>query len=116
MATTTITKPRQVERPVKRRSGVARLRQASPLTYFALIAAVVLSIFPLYFMVVGATLTNDELFKVPPRLIPGSHVIQNLRIVFGNEDANLAKGLLNSVIICSCVTISVVFFSSLAGF
>jgi cellobiose transport system permease protein len=114
--TTTIAQPLQVERPVKRRRRGAELRRASPLTYFALIAAIVLSIFPLYFMVVGATLTNDELFKVPPRLIPGSHLFQNLRIVFGNEDANIGKGLLNSVIICSCVTLSVVFFSSLAGF
>lgn len=118
MATTIAQRPTQdVEQPVRRgRRGTVRLWQASPLTYIALILALVLSIFPLYFMVIGATVTNDELFKVPPRLIPGGNAIQNLKTVFANQDANIGTGLLNSVIISSCVTVSVVFFSSLAGF
>ncbi|MBO0868523.1 MAG: carbohydrate ABC transporter permease [Micromonosporaceae bacterium] len=92
------------------------LWRASPLTYLTLIAAIALSIFPLYFMLVGATLSNDELYRVPPRLIPGGQLIANLRAVFSHEDVSIGKGLLNSVIISSCVTVSVVFFSSLAGF
>src|SRR5215475_530630 len=90
--------------------------RASPLTFLTLIVAVALSIFPIYFMVVGATLSNDQIFKIPPPLLPGSRLISNLRAVFANEDASLSKGLMNSVIISGCVTVSVVFFSSLAGF
>jgi cellobiose transport system permease protein len=101
---------------VRRGGAAGRLWRASPLTFLTLIAAVALSIFPIYFMVVGATLSNDEIFRIPPPLLPGGHLIANLRAVFANEDASLAKGLMNSIIISSCVTLSVVFFSSLAGF
>jgi cellobiose transport system permease protein len=90
--------------------------RTSPLTFLTLVAAVALSIFPIYFMIIGATLSNDAIFKSPPPFLPGGRLITNLRTVFANQDANLAKGLLNSVIISSCVTLSVVFFSSLAGF
>ena len=102
-------KPRRVSRS-------ARLWRASPLTYLTLVAAVLLSIFPLYFMIVGATLSNDALGKYPPHLLPGGRFLTNLQHVWDNEDANVGKGLLNSIIVSSCVTVSVVFFSSLAGF
>jgi cellobiose transport system permease protein len=111
-------RPQGAPRPsrVRRGGALGRLWKSSPLTFITLVAAVALSVFPIYFMVVGATLSNDEIFKIPPPLLPGSRLGANLKAVFANEDANLAKGLLNSVIVSSCVTLSVVFFSSLAGF
>lgn len=107
-------RPKQPKR--KRMAPGARLWQASPLTYIMLVAAGILSIFPLYFMIVGATLSNDELNKYPPHLLPGGQLFTNLQRVWENDNANIATGLLNSVIVSSCVTVSVVFFSSLAGF
>jgi cellobiose transport system permease protein len=111
-------RPQRAPRPsrVRRGGALGRLWKSSPLTFITLVAAVALSVFPIYFMVVGATLSNDEIFKIPPPLLPGSRLGANLKAVFANQDANLAKGLLNSVIVSSCVTLSVVFFSSLAGF
>jgi cellobiose transport system permease protein len=100
----------------RRNSRSAQLWRASPLTYITLVAAVALSIFPLYFMIVGATLTNDAIGKYPPHLLPGGRFFTNLQRVWENGDANVGRGLLNSVIVSSCVTLSVVFFSSLAGF
>jgi cellobiose transport system permease protein len=115
--TATTTDPRAArasrERPPSRSS---QLWKASPLTYLTLVAAIVLSVFPLYFMVVGASLTNDAIGKYPPTLIPGGHLAANLRKVWDNPDANIGTGLLNSLIIAGAVTVSVVFFSSLAGF
>jgi cellobiose transport system permease protein len=103
--------------PVSRHnSRSAQLWRASPLTYITLVAAVAMSIFPLYFMIVGATLTNDAIGKYPPHLLPGGRFFTNLQRVWENGDANVGRGLLNSVIVSSCVTVSVVFFSSLAGF
>jgi cellobiose transport system permease protein len=119
MATTYASRPaRPVDRqPLKRnRHASSRLWEASPLTYLTLVLAIALSVFPLYFMVVGATLTNDALGKVPPALLPGGRLLVNLKTAFANQDANIGTGLLNSIIISSCVTISVVFFSSLSGF
>ncbi len=100
----------------RRPSRSAQLWKASPLTYITLVAACILSIFPLYFMIVSATLTNADLGTYPPHLLPGGHFLTNLRHVWDNTDANIGTGLLNSLIVASCVTVSTVLFASMAGF
>jgi cellobiose transport system permease protein len=97
-------------------AGSARLWQASPLTYIVLIFGIVLSAFPLYWMFVVATRTNDVVGSVPPPFIAGQHLGQNMRRLFDNEQAHFAKALVNSAIASSVVAVSTVFFSSLAGF
>jgi cellobiose transport system permease protein len=94
----------------------AAMWKASPLTYLTLVFALILSIFPIYFMLIGATGTNDRLNKVPPAFLPASNLAHNLSTVWNNEDAHIGKGLLNSIIVASVITVSTVFFSTLAGF
>jgi cellobiose transport system permease protein len=101
----------------KRPAGAAtRLWRASPLTYIALVVAVIISVLPLYYMVVGASRTNADLNKVPPPLTPGGNLWDNIVRVFANDEVNIGTGLKNSFIISACVTVSTVFFGSLAGF
>lgn len=97
-------------------AGSARLWQAGPLTYAALIFAIVLSAFPLYWMFVVATRTNDVVGAVPPPFIAGYHLGDNVGRLFDNEQAHFAKALVNSAIASLAVAASTVFFSSLAGF
>jgi cellobiose transport system permease protein len=97
-------------------AGSARLWQASPLTYVVLIFAIVLSAFPLYWMFVVATRTNDVVGAVPPPFIAGRHLGDNLRRLFDNEQAHFAKALVNSAVASAVVAASTVFFASLAGF
>jgi cellobiose transport system permease protein len=97
-------------------AGSARLWQASPLTYIVLIFGIALSAFPLYWMFVVATRTNDVVGAVPPPFIAGQHLGQNMHRLFANEQAHFAKALVNSAIASGVVALSVVFFSSLAGF
>ncbi len=97
-------------------AGSARLWEASPLTYTVLIFGIVLSAFPLYWMFVVATRTNDVVGAVPPPFIAGYHLGDNLKRLFDNEQAHFAKALVNSAIASAVVAVSVVFFSSLAGF
>jgi cellobiose transport system permease protein len=92
------------------------MRNASPLTYATLAAAALLSVFPLYFMLVGASQTNDTIGRYPPPLLPGDRFTANLAKVWANPDANIGTGLRNSLVVSTAVTVSVVFFSSLAGF
>ncbi|KAB2349560.1 carbohydrate ABC transporter permease [Actinomadura rudentiformis] len=108
--------------PTRGRSGrtpARRLRglwDASPLTYITLMAALVLSLFPIYWMIVVATRTNDVVSDVPPPVLPGGKFGDNVSRLFGTEDVYFAKGLINSFIASGAVTISTVFFASLAGF
>lgn len=93
-----------------------RLWRTSPATYLALVVGCALSVFPIYWMFVVATRSNDVINDVPPPLLPGGELGANVRRVFANEHAAFAYGLVNSLVVSSVVTLSVVFFSTLAGF
>jgi len=100
----------------RRRSGAARMWEASPLTYIALVISLVLSVFPLYWMLVIASRTNDSIGEVPPVLLPGGNLGENVQRVLDNPQAHFLAGIVNSIIVSSTVTFSTVLLSSLAGF
>jgi len=92
------------------------LWQANKLTYFTLLLTVLLSIFPIYFMFIVATRSNDAMGQLPPPMTPGGNFGDNVSRLLDNADAHFIKGMVNSTLVALSVTISVVFFSSLAGF
>jgi cellobiose transport system permease protein len=117
--TTTQTLPRSVApppAPPRRRGRMpgAQLWQASPLTYLALILAGVLSIFPIIWSFIIASRDNAAVYEMPPT--PGGELFNNIDRMLANEDAAFVYGLINSAVVSTVVTISVIFFSSLAGF
>ncbi|MDA0567351.1 carbohydrate ABC transporter permease [Streptomonospora sp. S1-112] len=110
-------RPAQHRRRANRRPGsLRRMRQATPLTYFALLLTLVLSVFPLWWMFVIATRTTTAASQFPPALLPGPNFGANIVRLFENPSANFTTGLLNSLIASTTVAVSVVFFCSLAGF
>jgi cellobiose transport system permease protein len=118
-ALTTPPRPRGGTRSTNGRARHGRLRalwDASPLTYVTLIVAMALSVFPIYWMIIVATRTNDAVSDMPPPMLPGGKFFDNAGRLFDNPDAYFAQGLLNSAIASGAVTISTVFFASLAGF
>ncbi|GAA2860088.1 sugar ABC transporter permease [Actinoplanes cyaneus] len=109
-ARTAVAAPKRPSR--RRRFGYPR--RASVWTYGALLAVVAGSVFPLYWSFVVSSQTSEAVAQVPPVLIPGGHLFDNIAWVFDSTD--FAQALLNSFIVSASVTISVVFFSTLAGF
>ncbi|GAA4228589.1 cellobiose transport system permease protein [Streptosporangium album] len=93
-----------------------RIWDAGPLTKVVLAFALVLSAFPIYYMFIMATRTNDEAIDTPPPLLPGGHLGENIQRLLSTEDAYFATGLINSAIVSITVTLSVVLISTLAGF
>jgi cellobiose transport system permease protein len=91
-------------------------REAGPITYLALGIGCLISLFPIYWMFVVATRANDAIADVPPSMLPGNRFAANVAKLFANFEAHFAQGLLNSAIVSTAVTVSVVFFSALAGF
>jgi cellobiose transport system permease protein len=116
--TTTQVRPIPVRPPEPpRRSGRnRRVGRAGVLTYIVLGIALVLSAFPIYWTFVAASSTNEVISQTPPQFLPGGHLMENLRRVFGFEAVDFRVALANSVIVSTCVTVSVLFFSTLAGF
>jgi cellobiose transport system permease protein len=100
----------------RRRRPGARLWEASPLTYVALIIAVILAIFPIAWSFIVASRDNSAVYKIPPPLVPGGEFLANTSRLLANDQAHFLIGLANSIFVSSVVTISVVLFSTLAGF
>jgi cellobiose transport system permease protein len=91
-----------------------RLQRAGPLTYALLAAVLVGSAFPIYWSFVVASGTTEDISRVPPPLSPGGHLLANVARVFATAD--FGRALANSLVVAGSITLSVVLFSSLAGF
>ncbi|MEV7969709.1 carbohydrate ABC transporter permease [Sphaerisporangium sp. NPDC088356] len=87
---------------------------ARTLTYLTLLAVAFFSALPLYYSVVVASRDNSALADVPPPLLPGGNLLANVERVF--DTVPFALALLNSVLVSGAIAISVMFFSTLAGF
>ncbi|MFD1148307.1 carbohydrate ABC transporter permease [Saccharothrix hoggarensis] len=110
--TSLLERPAPVASPPPRRRRAARL--PGPWTYAALIAVIAGSAFPVYWSLVVSSQTPDKVDSVPPVLVPGGNLFANIARVFDQSDFALA--MMNSLVVAGTITLSVVFFSTLAGF
>jgi cellobiose transport system permease protein len=91
-----------------------RSRSARLLPHVVLSVGVVISMFPFYWSLVLATNTSRDVFRYPPRIVPGSHLVENVRHVL--ETIDFFGSMLNTLIVAVCTTVLVLFFDSLAAF
>ncbi|ETT63320.1 binding-protein-dependent transport systems inner membrane component [Paenibacillus sp. FSL R7-277] len=82
--------------------------------YLLLILGALVSIFPFYWMFVVGTNDKGAVFHVPPLLTIGDQFFENFKRVLDKSDFFQALG--NSLFVSSMVTVSVVFFCTLAGY
>nr|WP_254553249.1 carbohydrate ABC transporter permease [Kitasatospora sp. MMS16-BH015] len=87
---------------------------AGPLTYAILVLVAFVSLFPLYWTLVGASTSSTRIAQTPPPLLPGGNLWHNLDIAW--NQVHLGQALLNSTVVAGCVTVSTVLFATLAGF
>ncbi len=100
---------------------VSRVRQRGTgyivrqvLMYFFLAVGAVISLFPFYFMFNAATHSSSEVLKLPPNLLPGGSLFDNIAKLV--KDIHFDQAIINSTIIAVSFTIITVLVSSLAGF
>jgi cellobiose transport system permease protein len=86
------------------------------MTRIGLAFVAVLSIFPLYWMLIIATRTSADGAGFPPALLPGGNLGKHIQAALTSSEADLLLGLRNSIIITGTVTLSVVLISTLGGF
>jgi len=117
VSTTVVAPRRDVNARRARRMGRAPSdTPASFWNYVLLIAIFVVSAFPLYWMFVVGSGTNEELGKIPPNVVPQGRFGDNLDKVLNTQNAHFVASLINSLVVSIVVTVSVLFFCSLAGF
>ncbi|MFP3712839.1 carbohydrate ABC transporter permease [Puerhibacterium sp. TATVAM-FAB25] len=80
--------------------------------YVFLTLAAVASVFPLYFMVVSATNTSNEVLA--SKLLPGTHLLENFRTLVGAQP--LGTALWYSALIAVGTTVLALAVTSVAGY
>lgn len=98
----------------RRRMRPVGAMSARPSTYVLLAIVTFVSVLPLYYTTVMASHTNAQLAAKVPPLLPNGSLFTNLRAAL--KIAPLNKGLINSVIVSTCVTVGTVAFCTLGGF
>lgn len=105
---TTAATPRPV--PAAKRSRRPRGLSA----HLFLGVAVLVSVFPFVWTIVMATNTTKDIYKSPPKLTFGSHLLENIRGVLDTVD--FFGSMLNTVLVATVTTVLVLFVDSLAAF
>jgi cellobiose transport system permease protein len=82
--------------------------------HVVLATGVLISFFPFYWMVVMATNTTADIYRYPPKLTPGSHLIDNIHRLLDSID--FFGSMLNTVMVAVTTTVLVLFIDSLAAF
>lgn len=106
MAATPLDAGKKGERP---RAGFATI-----LMYFILIAGAALTLYPVYWLLTAATITESGIFQSPPRLAPGGEFFANLGTLF--ETMPVLRILFNTIFVTMTITLSTVFLSAMAGY
>lgn len=97
-----------------RRPGRSARRAKRLALHLLLLTGVLVSIFPFYWTAVMATNTTEDMYRNPPAVVPGTHLLHNIQRVFSNID--FFGSLLNTVIVAGATTVLVLFIDSLAAF
>ena len=82
--------------------------------YVVLIISAFLSLFPFYFMFVSGTNTNNQILSVPPKLTPGSELLNNFSILSGKVD--LLTSTFNTLFVSVVYTVLALLLFSAAGY
>lgn len=80
--------------------------------YIFLTIAAVLSVFPLYFMLVSATNTSQDVLA--SKLLPGTHLMDNITNLLASQD--VASAFWHSTVNAVVTTVLALIISSIAGY
>ena len=91
-----------------------RTRIGRAAIHVVLATGVLISFFPFYWMVVMATNTTADIYRYPPKLTPGTHLMDNISRLLDSID--FFGSMLNTVMVACTTTVLVLFIDSLAAF
>ncbi|MDZ6222130.1 glycerol-3-phosphate transporter, partial [Klebsiella pneumoniae] len=85
-----------------------------------LILGIAVILFPLYVAFVAATLDNKSVFETPMTLLPGGHLLENMKTIWVNgvgvNSAPFWLMMLNSFIMAFAITVGKIVVSMLSAF
>ncbi|MBI5304603.1 MAG: ABC transporter permease subunit [Chloroflexi bacterium] len=93
--------------------SIIRLTRAT-LAHAVMLAAVLLTLFPMLYAILVSTQTAQEYYRFPPNLLPGTGTLQNYQIAF--DRAALLRLVFNTTFISLAVAAGKMILSVTAGF
>ena len=111
-----MTPPRTADRKTRRRANAAATNKPNFLGYTFLVIVILGSLFPLYWSLLIGSGDASTLRNLDVNWLPGGNLIENMAKVLENEAVGFWRALGNSLIVSTVVSISVVLFSTLAGY
>lgn len=100
----------------RRRTG-GHGRRPGAITYVVLGIVLLVSVFPLYFTLILGSSTPQEISRSAlPQLLPDASLFDQFAQVINSDVINFWRALTNSLVVSVTCAVSVVLFSTLAGF
>ena len=110
------TPPRTADRRTRRRANAAATNKPNFLGYTFLVIVILGSLFPLYWSLLIGSGDASTLRNLDVNWLPGGNLFANMAKVLENEAVGFWRALGNSLIVSTVVSVSVVLFSTLAGY
>ena len=85
------------------------------IAYVVLIIITILCLFWFYVLFINSTRSNSELGR-GFTVIPGGHMLDNIKNLFSNSELPIVRGLLNSLVIALCTAGLSTYFSTMTAF
>ena len=101
--------------PKEARKAVVQLTLLRILVYVILIFLSILCLFSFYMLFINPSRSNGQL-QAGFTLIPGGHMLENLKNAWTDSSINIPRGLLNSFVIASLTAILTTYFSALTAY
>lgn len=89
---------------------------SASLLHIVVIIGFVISVFPVYWMFIAGTQSNQQILGVSPDLWIGHSLQANFHALMTNGSVDIFRAILNSIVIAGVTTIVAVTFSSMAGY
>ncbi|MCY0902649.1 MAG: carbohydrate ABC transporter permease [Firmicutes bacterium] len=93
-----------------------RVRISDIVLHVAVIIGFVVSIYPVYWMFVASSQSNQQIFGLKPDLLPGVSLLANYQDLMTNSGINIYQSIANSVVISLVSTVLAVLLATMAGF
>ncbi|MBQ9686275.1 MAG: carbohydrate ABC transporter permease [Oscillospiraceae bacterium] len=97
------------------RKARAQLTALRVVVYIVLIFLSILCLFSFYMLIINATRSNGQL-QAGFTLVPGGHMLENLKNAWTDSSINIPRGLLNSFLVASLTAILTTYFSALTAY
>ena len=82
--------------------------------YTVIFLGLIVSLFPFYWMFIGATNSSADIFAFPPRMLPGDQFMNNLTAL--NKQIDLGRVMFNSFYVSVTYTLFVLALSTITGY